>query len=124
MSARTDLQATVRAAAIEAATAWGEAITYTNRDGSAVSGLYAIPGPESKELGDELGITTEETARTFMIPGGQTNFPPTNGVNIDDFVTWDSKKWEVKRYSMDSISANHKVDTVHTRGAKIVNNKS
>lgn len=102
---------------------YGEAVTYTNRDGSAVTGLYAIVGAESKELGDELGITTEEIARTFVMPGGQTNFPPTNGVNIQDIITWNSQVWEIKRYKRDSLSANFSFDTVSTTAAKLVANR-
>jgi len=117
------MQSTAQAAALEMAQVYGEAVTYTNRDGSAVTGLYAIVGPESKELGDELGITTEETARTFLMPGGQTGFPPTNGVNVQDIITWDSKVWEIKRFKRDSLNANFSLDTVSTQAAKIVANR-
>jgi len=46
----------------------GESVTYTYRDKTAIT-VTALPGPEEKDLALEMGVSEDETARTFFIPG-------------------------------------------------------
>lgn len=92
-------------------------ITYSHRGGGAVT-LTANFGPDSKQLAEELGCDVEDTAKTFYIPR-QTNFPPTNGVSISDEIVWNSKTWDVVRYTVDSVGAHFVIDCVYTQARRI-----
>lgn len=51
----------------DACVMFGRAVTWTNRSNTGIT-LLAMPGPESTQLRDELGLTREETARSFEVP--------------------------------------------------------
>jgi hypothetical protein len=97
MSFRTDLRDLMAASAKAAQDVLGDTVSYTNRAASAVTGLTAHPGPESRELAEAMGLRIEQTAREFEIPR-QTSFPPSDGINIGDKVTFDSKDYRVERW--------------------------
>jgi len=97
MSARTDFRDQFAAVAKIAQDVLGDTISYTNRGGSAATGITAHPGPESRELAEMMGLRAEMTAREFEVPR-QTSFPPSDGINIGDGVTFDSKVYRVERW--------------------------
>jgi len=119
MSVRDEFQSVAANAAKEILELLGDTVSYTNRNASAVT-LSAHPGAESTDLSFEMGHDAETIARPFLIPK-QTNFPPANGVNIGDGITFDNKTYRVElwRDISGGYGALFRLECVRTRTATI-----
>lgn len=93
--------------------AMGKTISYTHRTDSAVT-LYADSRPGDVITGDVLGADTRQTKRTFFIPR-QTNFPPTNGIQIGDAIVENSVRYLVERATDDGDNLTPQFEVVTVR---------
>lgn len=98
----------------------GESVSYSQKSGTAITGLKAFPGKTEVTFDYLNDILCEIKKRRFYIPKqtGSAAFPPTNGPNIGDVISYDSISWVVTGFSVDSIDAGYNVDTEAAQASK------
>jgi len=67
MNFRDDIQLSVGAMAKDVGDGLGDTVSYVHRDKTAIS-LTAFPGPERTGIGNDMGLESEEQARSFFVP--------------------------------------------------------
>ena len=115
MSFQTDLRDAIADGVKAAHDAFGETASYTNRDQVAVTGLSIRAGRETSEFKKYQGLEVEVVGRQFEI-ARQTSFPPSNGIQVGDAITFDSKVYRVDAWEdmTGGIEAAFRIQTSRT----------
>jgi hypothetical protein len=93
----------------------GQQGTYRNRSGSNVT-VWCDAEAETKTLVEQNGVEIELSTRVVHVPR-QTNFPPTDGVAINDEFTLNSIKYYIDDFEKDALEATWKL-TVQRQQAR------
>lgn len=104
-----ELRDAVASAATDILEQLGESVTYSNRGGATVA-LYAAVDDITKRASERIGADIEDSTAVFTLArkvndAGTILFPPTNGVTIDDEITFNSISYHVQDFTVDSTGA-------------------
>ncbi len=104
MAFRDAVQLAVAKAHLAVSRQLGVPLTYTSR-GSAIS-VYGLPTKRGTPsvMRQAIGTRSEEIHWQFEIPV-QTNFPPTNGLMVDDTITEEGDVYRVVDWNTDEYGA-------------------
>ena len=117
MAFRDELQTDVAEAVVDVLQDLGATIAYKNKEEDAVN-VTGAPLDIGLTLGEFLDIETEETERVFLVPK-QTSFPPTDGINYGDTLTFDSVPYQVERWEVDDVGILYAITCSRPRGHKM-----
>ena len=117
MSFRTELQTDAAELVVDVLGDLGETIVYRNKEASTVN-VVGSPLDSAFGLAEVLDIEVEENQRVFLVPK-QTGFPPTNGINYGDTLTFDSVNYQVESYAVDDVGALYAITCSRSRPHKM-----
>lgn len=117
MSIETDIRDTTAAAVKEACRLFSTC-SYSHKGGTATTGLYCVPGAIEKTSTSVHGSDAEVQRRRFAMPY-QTSFPPSNGIEIGDEITYANVVWRVVDYDTDAVGAVYRMETEKVKQRKI-----